>query len=277
MADRTSTTSPSQRSPDAVTITLTVDGLERAYDLFVPEDLPADDPAALVVDLHGLGSDAAGQEAASGFAAKAAIEGFVVAQPGARGDVPTWNPQPGSQGAELDVAFLRAVVEDVSDMVSLDPGRVYVSGFSNGGGMAHRFACDAGDIVAAVGTVSGQYPAVDTCDASEPVAVISFHGTADLVVGYRGFGDVLPAIPEWAEDWAERNGCAPVPARDRIAEDVLLDRWTACAGRGEVQLHTIEGGAHAWPGSNLPGFFAPTQSIDATDVMWEFFEAHART
>jgi polyhydroxybutyrate depolymerase len=260
-----------------ITTGLTVDGLERTYDLFVPADLPADDPVALVVDIHGLGSDAAGQDDASRFAAKAAAEGFVLAQPNARGDVPTWNPQPGSPGAALDVAFLRALVDDVATRVLLDPGRIYVSGFSNGGGMAHRLACDAADIVAAIGVVSGQYPATEVCDPSEAVAVIAFHGTADLVVGYRGFGDVLPPIPGWAEDWAERDQCAPVPALDRIANDVLVDRWTGCARDVEVQLYTIEGGAHAWPGSDRLGFFAPTQSIDATDLMWDFFASHAKS
>ena len=263
-------------TPDPVRTVLDVDGLERTYVLYVPESLPNDRLVALVVDLHGLGSDAAGHEATSHFAAKAASEGFVVAQPEARGDVPTWNPQPGAEGAMLDVAFLRALVADVGTKVELDPGRIYLSGFSNGGGMAHRFACDAADVVAAIGTVSGQYAANDSCQPSQPVAIISFHGTADLVVGYGGFGDALPPIPSWAEGWAARNACAPVPERQRIAEDVLWDRWTDCSGNVQVVLHTIEGGAHAWPGSDRPGFFAPTQSIDATDLMWEFFEAHVR-
>jgi polyhydroxybutyrate depolymerase len=257
-------------------VVLDVDGLERSYVLTVPAASP-DRPAALVIDLHGLGSDPSGQEEASGWAEKAADVGFVVAQPAARGAIPTWNPQPGSPGSALDIDFVRALVADVATKVALDPGRIYASGFSNGGGMAHRLACEAADLVAAIGTVAGQYVVNEDCVLSRPVAVIAFHGTDDVVVPYPGVGELLPDLPTWAQAWAHRNACGPVPERETVAADVLRDRWFGCDGDVEVALYTIDEGPHAWPGSDRPGLFRPTQSIDATDLMWEFFTAHARS
>ncbi len=272
----TTTVPPPSVPAGSTTVLLDVDGLPRSYVLTVPPDLPTDAPAALVIDLHGLGSNPAGQEDASGWSRKAIEEGFVVAQPAARGELPTWNPQPGSPGSALDVAFLRTLVADVAVKVALDPNQIYASGFSNGGGMAHRLACDAADLVVAIGTVSGQYVAVDDCEPTQPVAVIAFHGTADIIVAYEGVGRLLPDIPTWARDWAERDACGPVPERERITDDVVRNRWFGCADDVEVQLYTIDEGAHAWPGSDRPGFFAPTQTIDATDLMWDFFRAHER-
>lgn len=276
-ASTTSTVPPPSVASGSSTVVLDVDGLERSYVLTVPSSLPVDAPAALVIDMHGLGSDPVNQEMASRWAEKAVAAGIVVAQPAARGAVPTWNPQPGSPGSALDVDFLRAVAADVQTKVSIDPGRIYASGFSNGGGMAHRLACEAADLVAAIGTVAGQYVVEDDCGPSRAVAVIAFHGTSDIVVPYRGVGEFLPDVPTWARGWADRNDCGPVPDRQPIAGDVVRDRWFGCGGDVEVELYTIERGPHAWPGSDRPGLFPPTQSIDATDLMWEFFGAHARS
>jgi polyhydroxybutyrate depolymerase len=142
--------------------------------------------------------------------------------------------------------------------------------------MAHRLACEAADLIAAIGVVAGQYVVEDDCAPNRPVAAIAFHGTDDIVVPYRGVGELLPDIPTWAQAWADRNGCGPVPERETIAGNVLRDRWFGCMGDVEVELYTIDEGPHAWPGSDRPGLFQPTQSIDATDLMWEFFTAHAR-
>jgi polyhydroxybutyrate depolymerase len=243
--------------------------------LHVPADLP-EDGAALIVDLHGFGSNPDTHNEASRMRALADEEGFVVAQPAARGELATWNPQPGEPGSAADVQFIRALVVDVAGRVPVDRNAVFASGFSNGGGMAHRLACDAADVFAAVGTVSGQYPPQDSCDPAQPVAIVSFHGTTDVIVPYRGLGRLLPDIPIWAGEWAERLECSPVPSRERIADDVIVDRWTGCSGGTEVLFHTIEGGAHSWPGSVGDGFFAPNQTVDASQVVWEFFAEHHR-
>jgi polyhydroxybutyrate depolymerase len=251
--------------PDAITQTVEVDGLERRYLLHVPERV--DDPAPLVIDLHGFGSTPEVHEMEARLMPLADREGFVLAQPYARGGVPAWNPQPGARGAAADVAFLRALVGAVAAAHPIDPDRVHVMGHSNGGGMAHRMACDAADLIASIGSVSGQYPITDTCNPTHPVSVLAMHGTDDRVVPYGGVSDFLPDVPGWAMAWADRLGCE----RPDTAIDGAVTTATAamCDGGVEVVLVTIDGGDHAWPAR-------PGAPVDASEEIWRFLESHPR-
>jgi polyhydroxybutyrate depolymerase len=59
-----------------------------------------------------------------------------------------------------------------------------------------------------------------------------------------------------------------------VATDVTRREYTQCADRASVVLYTIRGGGHTWPGGmELPVWFVgrTTGSIDATRLMWEFF------
>jgi polyhydroxybutyrate depolymerase len=82
-------------------------------------------------------------------------------------------------------------------------------------------------------------------------------------------------VDDWAAGWAERNGCTVAPTESRLAADVVSSTWSDCDA--DVQLITVEGGGHGWPGTSDATFgMATTDSIDATDLIWEFFAAHAR-
>ena len=50
---------------------------------------------------------------------------------------------------------MRAVVADVQRRYSVDPQRVYATGMSNGGMLAHRLACEAADVFAGIAAVAG--------------------------------------------------------------------------------------------------------------------------
>ena len=45
-----------------------------------------------------------------------------------------------------DVGFLRALVASLGQRYPLDPERIFVAGFSNGGRMTLRLACEAPDV-----------------------------------------------------------------------------------------------------------------------------------
>jgi polyhydroxybutyrate depolymerase len=262
------------RTPAAQTITLDVDGETRRYTLLVPQDLGAT-PAALVIDLHGLSESADEEDERSGMRRKATEEGFVVAQPEGRSALKYWESSAAAAAITGDVAFLRAVVDDVSSMVPIDPNRVYATGLSNGGGMANRLACEAADVFAAVAPVAGAHTQDEDCDPVRPMPMLIFHGDADRVVPYTGVGELFPPIDEYASRWAIRNRCDPVPEESRIAVDVVERRWIGCEARADVVLYIVEGGGHGWPGTTRPeGALVTTASISATDLMWEFFEAH---
>ena len=124
--------------------------------------------------------------------------------------------------------------------------------------------------------MAGAHTAV-SCDPVRPVPIVAFHGTADRIVPYAGFRPLgLPAVEDWTAEWAERNGCGPAPAPERIAADVERTAWTGCDAA--VVLYTVEGGRHGWPGSERAlAVLDSTDSIDASEIIWEFFEAHPRS
>jgi polyhydroxybutyrate depolymerase len=268
----------SSAAPDGTAIefrdvSLTVGEVERSYRLATPRGLDPASPVPLVLDLHGLTADPVTQDDLSSMSAKAAAEGFVVAQPLGLGLLPSWSAGDNSVAAD-DVEFLLAVVDDVAGRVAVDPARVFAGGFSNGGGMANRLACNAADTFAAVAAVSGSFVEYLDCDPPRPVPVIAFHGTRDVVVPYEGFF-VFPAVLDWAQAWADRNGCAVEPVRSAVADDVELREWLGCRDGAAVALYTVEEGGHGWPGTrSADRLLNSTRSVVATDFIWDFFAAH---
>jgi polyhydroxybutyrate depolymerase len=264
-------------------LTLQVDGLDRTYRLYAPENLP-DRAVPLVLTLHGFASGAAEQEVYSQWNRLADEHGFIAVYPQGLGDPARWNA--GSIGLLSllapnnadDVGFLSALIDELIDLGCADPSRVYINGLSNGGGMSHRFACEMAFRVAAFGGVAGAYASFGPCEPSRPVPVIAFHGTADRIVPYAGQGNVLPPIEDWAREWAGRNACADMAGDVPLADDVTVTTWSTCAGGVEVVLYTVADGGHTWPGSsavNDSPLGRITDSIDASALMWEFFSRYA--
>jgi polyhydroxybutyrate depolymerase len=160
-----------------------------------------------------------------------------------------------------DVAYLDAVIDDVSAHYRVDPKRVFVMGLSNGGYMSHRYACDRASRVAAIVSQAGAMWADATrCKPSEPVAVLLIHGTDDEMVPYNGMGpgvglNRVPSARQSAIDWAVFDHCAPTPDtsdpprnlvesgfRDDVPDaETTTERWTGCRG---VELWTMRGARH---------------------------------
>jgi polyhydroxybutyrate depolymerase len=205
--------------------------------------------------------------------AKGEAEGFIVAQPDGALLGNSWDVLADSS----DVPFVRALIADVESRVPIDPKRTFATGFSAGGGLVNRLACEASDMFAAVGAVAGSYLAPGNCAPTRPVPFAAFHGDEDLVVPYNGGLAVFPSVPAWAQAWADRNGCTSAPARSEVTSDVVVDEWQDCSNRATVRFYTVRGGGHDWPGpGSSGGILRTTESISATDLLWEFFVAHPR-
>ncbi|MDY6876325.1 MAG: PHB depolymerase family esterase [Chloroflexota bacterium] len=246
-------------------------GQTRQFRLHIPLGHQASNPMPLVINLHGYGGSGAQQEVLSDMSDKADEAGFIAVHPEGRGTPQGWYVGPAVEGQQEDVQFIRDLVHCLEDRLSIDPVRVYATGFSNGGGMANRLGCDLSDVIAAIGPVSGAYFSFDICQPVRPVPVVAFHGTADEIVPYDG-GALLPPIPEWAADWAVRNDCSLTSTVTYSQGDIVGETWADCTDNATVTLYTIEDGRHTWPGSDSPG---ATQDITATDTIWEFFSAHS--
>lgn len=272
----------------AVTITVPIahDGEGRSYRLYIPAGYDASAPVALVLSFHGFASNAAQQETFSAWNAVADEGGFLVAYPQGLGFPARWNAGPlfrAGFATTDDVSFVRALVADIQANYCIDPDRVYANGLSNGAGMSNRLACEASDLIAAIGGVAGAYPALPACAIERPVPVIAFHGTEDRIVPIDGLaagaggGEPLPPIAEWAREWAVRNGCTDTPDDLPAIGAVTGIRYTGCTDGAEVEYYVADGGGHSWPGGGPQPIFVigrVNQDIDASRMMWDFFQRH---
>ena len=150
--------------------------------------------------------------------------------------------------------------------------------------MSQRLACDASDLFAAIGPVSGTLNDPG-CHPKAPVSIIEFHGTADRHIPYDGGnGDksltnvAFVSVRDTIDEWVRFDQCLSSPQTVTFA-DIRHDTYSNCAQGTSVELYTILGGGHAWPGGNgpaWPGGDQPTHSISATGLMWDFFAAHPK-
>ncbi len=279
-------------SPGTVTLTPTIDGRFRLAIVHVPSAYSPTTPVPLVVNMHGSQSTALEQEGLTGMNATADADSFIVAYP--QGGIPAvsgfeWNVpgQPLIGGAAVpadapdDVSFIEQLVTLLEQNYCVNPQRVYATGFSGGARMASQLGCDASEVFAAVAPVSGlRIP--DPCPSTRPVPVISFHGTADPVDPYLGHGQKYwtYSVPVAASRWGIHNGCSPNPQTSQPDPGVTLTAYVNCAAGSAVDLYTLIGEGHEWPGGprlprSITRALGPQSSaVSANTTMWAFFVAH---
>lgn len=267
-----------------------VGDLTRTFLLHVPPSRPRRFGLAraypLVIVLHGSGASGATARRQSGMDSIADAAHFLVAYPdattGTLGLGADWNAGEccgaAHDGKVDDVGFMRALVGALSREMPVDRRRVYVAGFSDGARMAYRVACELSARVAAVAVVSGSL--VDAaCAPRRPVPLIAFHGTADDEVPYRdsSFSTAAGMPPRGASGlppsvvfWATIDRCRSVQAT-RYAPHVMLTRFVGCVA--DVNLYSLDGGGHVWPGSEEDGEPA-AHEIAASRQAWRFFVRH---
>jgi poly(3-hydroxybutyrate) depolymerase len=112
------------------------------------------------------------------------------------------------------------------------------------------------------------------------VAVLSFNGTSDFIVTYKGgFPSTvseLPSVPETMSRWQKRASCA-AGARSLAWHSGEVRCEAAVSCRTPQIACTVQSGGHTWPG----GFVAPylghtTSDVDATETMLDFFATIVR-
>ncbi len=267
-------------------------GVERCYLLYAPPGFSLAEKVPVVFALHGFAGNPQGFRGMTGWEELADREIFLVVYPHGSSFPLRWNTSPAAKIEQIDdVQLISDLLDDLSRIAALDRDRVYVTGFSNGGTMTDRIACELADRVTAVGMVSGKgEDDPERCNPTRPVPVIAFFGTADPLgaIGeypvwfYRlmnvdpdeKYREDLP-VSVWLEGWVRRNGCDPAPKLIAPRGDATGTRYDGCVADVEVVIYQIEGGGHTWPGgSNLPVFGKTSEALRASEVMWEFFEEH---
>ena len=274
----------------------TFDGLERSYVLYEPDAV--DEPAPLVLVLHSRFGDGQRMAEFTGFNEIAEREGFIAVYPdGLDGE---WNYVrgiPGYPNTHDDTAFLIALVDHIAASYSVDLSRVYVTGFSNGGFMVQRVACENPTRFAAFASVAGAgfggMRGVCLQPGIETAPMLLINGTADNNVLWEGTGFtrdgqtiyVTYPIPQTLAYWGEFNGCQAEAETSDVrpsgnSPDTSVRFLTLdCPADASVVLVGVIGGGHNWPGQEIDApeiYGSVNRDIDVGEVIWEFFAAHQR-
>jgi polyhydroxybutyrate depolymerase len=187
-----------------------------------------------------------------------------------------------------DIGFIDDLISKLHEDYNIDSNKIYLTGMSNGADFIHYYASVNSDKIASIATVSGEagkkelssenyvYPP----EPDNPVSVIMFHGTKDIVYPYDG--------DEWGcgvnhsiQFWIENNNCDTIPIINEsgsIAEYIYSNGLDG----SEVILYKTVGGDHWWPGNgfnDIPDaswLIDTIQEIDATDLIWDFFKSHPK-
>lgn len=246
------------------------DGLDRSYLLYLP---PVSNPPPIVMMLHGTGGSADFSAVETRWSDLAAAERFAVVYPegiAVQPDQPAkfltnpqeWNDGSG-HGRHDDVGFLSAVLDRLAEII--DPHRIFVTGFSNGAGMAFRFAAECAERTAALAPVAGHCWLPDP-KLARSVPTFYLVGDSDPLAPLAGGTVRTP----WGKD----------DERPPVGE--TLRRWASAIGQPasseSFPVHIIPGHGHHWPGGRallgerLGG--PAVAEVDATTEIWRFFRQH---
>lgn len=180
-----------------------------------------------------------------------------------------------------DVAFFDAIVASIIAELPVDPDRMYVTGFSNGGQMAARLMIERSETFAAFALAAGG-PAVAGTAARAVSAVLSVGSLDDGFLARTGVEE-LPLDETLADIPVLRGMVGGVAGALRLDANVYsfaantafgktvptftFDQSTAGADNRLV-FAVIEDATHQYPnGTNHPVVMA--------DVLWQFFSQYS--
>jgi len=222
------------------------DGGVRSYDVYVGTSVQVGKAVPLLVNMHGLTNTPEIQALFSQMNPVADANGFVVVYPDGLGASFNAGGCCGlASSADVDdVGFVRAIVADAESKICIDSKRVYETGFSNGGMMSYRLACDAADLFAAVAPTEGENETT-TCTPSRPVPLAAFQYLGDPIVP-------ATSAQQSVEMWANRLDCTDSSPAQATNAGFACEEWSQCGGGSQVWYCTMPGGTHYPPIGSAP-------------------------
>ncbi len=255
--------------------------ITREYILHVPIGYDTSESYPLVILFHGFGGCAYDwyemMEYYYGFNDLADEQGFLIAYPQA-----AYRPQkkdvywePGDFGGEHiynnDIYFVQELINHISSGYSIDNSRVYGGGYSNGGMLVYSVACTRGDLMSAIGVMSGaMLDSSQDCDTSIATPVIIFHGIGDNILPYNG-DQYYSSVTDVVNLWLNHNGIPPssVVSSESSNGNVIHDFYSGGNDGTCLSLYTVEEeygqpGGHEWFSEDIDG-------VSPSRILWDFF------
>ena len=275
-------------SQQQITETMTFDGIEREYIIYVPEIYQDGDEVPVLFSFHGGGGYASDFIQANDMRPLADTANFIAVYPqGAidpEGGTTSWIHKAPTD--HDDIFFIEAIINELSTEYDIDQGRIYACGYSEGAIISYELGCRLNSRIAAFAAVSGSmlddYYRDDiygwgTCSPVHPTAMMLIPGTVDQNPHstYEGlsYGDMplYMSANDITTFWSSYNNTDAVPVITNV-EDVspndgsTVERklWLNGDNCSSVQELKVIGGDHDWP-----GVFG-NMDIDATNEIWNF-------
>lgn len=233
----------------------------------------------LVINIHGLNSNAAQQQAYSQFDLVADTFNFIVVYPesydGSWHYAPADNPN--------DLTFIQNLVDTLNSNYSIN-NCLFSMGMSFGGFFSYKLACSMN--LKAVAVVSGNFTnsLINVCFPPIALPIMHFHGTSDPLVNYNGTVGI-PPVDTTVQWWVSHNNCTAPLVTTAMPNINLSDSSTVIKyyyGNGdngsEVTFYKIFNGGHTWPGaSSIPPFGFTNLDINASSIVGNFFSGYCNT
>jgi polyhydroxybutyrate depolymerase len=268
------------QDPEISRYTFTIDGRERIYYLYIPENMP--DKAPLVFVFHGYGGNAKNMIGYSRMNPVAEEHGFAVCYPqGVFGadEKNSWNAAYSNPDVD-DVKFITKLAGYLQEEYNLNSENTFGTGMSNGGDICYVLACRAPDVFSAFAPVAGcmMESTFNTCNPQKPLPIFEIHGTNDDITFWNGdknYSEVYggyKGVRETFDFWVNLNKCTSVkrdilPDLNKQDKSFVVREMYADGMEGnEVWLYTLVGGKHDWPGS------WGNKDFMASEEIWNFFK-----
>ena len=253
------------------------DGRLRNYMVYLPTNYTGSTNFPLVICLHPYGWGAERMMNYTNMNQVADASDFIVVYPSG---IPNWNSGigdlPGYTTPNVDdVGFINALIDIMSNRYGIDLERIYACGYSNGGCMSYKLACQLSNRIAAIASVGSAFsPSTEeSCSPLRTMPVLNISGTADPYVQ-------IYHVDETLSYWINFNDCVQIDTTTLPDLDptdgctVEKTTYTNCSDNCNVVYYKVINGGHTWPGAGPPGYSAGStnQDIDANIEIWNFFK-----
>lgn len=265
---------------------LTVDGMERSYQLLIPENYDETVETPLVIVLHGSGGSGIASMVTTQFASFAETSGTLVVYPNGYGlhwdylDKEDYAPD-----ADVvdNVLFIQMLIDELANTYNIDRNRIYVTGYSSGGLMAVRLMCELPLAGVAIVAATATPELANHCVSLEnPTDTLFILGTEDATFPGGGLAavnddDTLSirfSFPQLIGFVSSLFKCTNETDAVRIDDDsspnqVIRETRADCGGASLEVLYLV-GQNHSYPVE--PRLVLRKRTVGSVDeYIWEFF------
>lgn len=264
-----------------VNSSIQLNGVTRDFVFYTPSSWDVNQQLPLLFVLHGLTQTGNGIMNITGFNDLAEDNDFIVCYPDGINNSFNANMNLTVSTAD-DFGFLEVLVTYFENTFNTAPNKRYLCGFSTGGFMSHKMACESSLCFAAIATVSGNMSdtVYNNCSPGFSTSVLHIHGSSDPVVSYNGSSSSGVSVDESIEKWRTHLGCNSAPTMTLMANNNLFDFsyperyvYTGCSN-SSLELIKIIGAGHQWPG--IPTLIGGLGNINmdfySPEIIWDFLE-----